>query len=157
MDRDISAWHPDIQEIYRYWLGIHPDNGLPGRRQFDPVDLRQYLPRLWLLEVQRTPFRLRYRLAGTRICELAGRELTGLWLDEAHPFVAENPDYLDRLRRVADTGEPSWRRGKPKLFLAEKADFTEIENIFLPLAADGRTVDMVLAYTVFFRSDGSEF
>jgi hypothetical protein len=156
MDRDISTWHPDIQEIYRYWVCIHPDNGLPGCRQFDPIDLRQFLPRLWLLEVQRRPFRLRYRLAGTRICELAGRELTGLWLDESHTLIAEKPDSLDRFRHVVETSEPSWRRGTPNLFLVEKADFTETENLFMPLAQDGRTVDMILAYTIFYRLDGSE-
>ena len=155
-DGDISSWHPDIQEIYRYWLAIHPESGLPGRQHFDPLDVGQFLPRLWLLEVQHTPFRLWYRLAGTRVCELAGRELTGLWFDEAHSHIADKPDSLNRFRQVVGSGEPSRRRGAPNLFLVEKADFTEIENLLMPLAQDGRTVDMILSYTVFYRLDGSE-
>ena len=153
---DISSWHPSLQAVYRYWLGIHPEKGLPGRQHLDPLDLRRFLPQLWLVDVQHEPFRLKYRLVGTRIRELVGRELTGQWLDEAHPFVAEDPATLDRFRRVATTGEPSRRRGKPTLFLTDKADFTEFENVFLPLARDGETVDMILSYSVFYRLDGTE-
>ena len=155
-DSDIDTWHPSIQALYRYWLGIHPETGLPGRQHVDPLDLRRFLPWIWLLELQREPFRARYRLVGTRICELAGRELTGMWLDEAHSLVAENPSRLDRFRRVAEIGQPSWRRGKPSLFLSDMADFTEIENLFLPLARNGQTVDMILAYSVFYHLDGTE-
>ena len=153
---DVSSWHPALQEIYRYWRAIHPGDALPGRQHLDPVDLRRFLPRLWLLDVQQEPFRLRYRLVGTRICEMAGRELTGQWLDEAHPAAAPDPGIFDRFRQVVATGTPSRRRGKPMLFLRHKADFTEIENAVFPFASDGKTVDMLLAYTIFYGVDGKE-
>lgn len=101
-----------------------------------------------MLDVQREPFRLRYRLAGTRVVSGLGREVTGLWLDEAHPEATSCPEYIGRYRQVFLSGVPSWRRGRP--YLAIHRDFDDIENLFLPLAADGCTVDMILAMTVFY-------
>lgn len=140
-------WHPGIQAIFTYWQAIKPAGELPGRRHFDPLRIAPLLPFVWLLDVQREPFRLRYRLAGTRVVAGIGREVTGLWLDEAHPEAVSRPEYIDRYRQVVATGIPSWRRGRP--YLAIHRNFDEIENIFLPMAADGMNVDMILAMTVF--------
>lgn len=152
---DSSGWHPDLQALYRYWRGIHPASGLPGRQHLDPVHLKTYLPRIWLVDLQADPFRVRYRLVGTRIVELAGRELTGLWLDEAHPEWAAGPGALDRFKSVAASGVPNHSRGRPRLSLAAKADFIEVENVYYPLASDGRMVDVIMSYTVFYASDGT--
>jgi len=153
-EQDVSSWHPRLRELHRYWIEMHPAIGLPGRQHFDPLHVPHLLPQLWLLEVQRAPFRLRYRVAGTRVVELAGQELTGRWLDEAHPHLRVN-NGLARFERVVETGVPDWRRGKPKVFLAHM-DYAEIENCLFPLARNGATVDMILVYTVFYRPDGTE-
>lgn len=97
--------------------------------------------------------RFRYRLVGTLIRDAAERELTGLWLEEAHPHLARTAGSLERFRTVANAGIPSRRRGKPMLFLAHK-DYQEIENVLLPLAFDGKTVDVILAATVFHWASG---
>lgn len=151
---DTAAWHGRATRLYRYWLSIHPpEGGLPGRRHFDPVAVAGLLPGIWLLDVQRLPFRLRYRLVGTGIIEAIGHEVTGLWLDEAHPHIRDNAVFFGRYQQVAETGVPSWRKGKPLLWTHR--DFGTIENLLLPLAKDGCEVDMLCAFTVFYRPDGS--
>jgi PAS domain len=154
---DDSSWSPALRAFHRYWLSRRPEPDLlPGRQHIDPFDLQEFLPRIWLLDVQRDPFRLRYRLMGTRICELIGKDLTGCWLEEAHPHAVRETDNFARFRRAVETGEPSRRRGKPNLFLASKADFTEIENAAFPLARDGRNTDMLLIYSIFYTTKGVE-
>ena len=138
-------WHPDVQTIFSYWRQRHPANGLPGRQHIDPLDVVRLLPGVWLLDVQREPFRLRYRLVGTRITESIGREVTGLWMDEAHPDAPSVPGYFDRYRAVVETAQPSWRKGRPQLYIHE--DYSHLENILLPLARDGTTVDMLFVLT----------
>jgi hypothetical protein len=140
-----AAWHPDIQAIFRYWRSISPASGLPGRQHLNPADIKPLLPGVWLLDIQPAPFRLRYRLVGTRVVYLIGRDVTGRWLDEAHEDIASKPGYYDRYRRVVETGIPSWRRGLPVLSVLQ--DFGVIENLVMPFAADGRHPDMLLAYT----------
>jgi hypothetical protein len=154
LDIDTAAWHPRVLRLYRYWLSICPPGGDPPRRRaFDPVAVPDLLPGIWLLDVQRAPFRLRYRLAGTGIVEAIGHEVTGQWLDEAHPNIRANGHFFDRYRGVVETGVPSWRKGRPMLWT--NRDFGAIENLVVPLATDGRTVDILCAYTVLYRPDGT--
>lgn len=150
---DFPSWHPKLQRIYRYWQNIHPPGKLPGRQHLDPLHIPDLLPGLWLLDVQQEPFRLRYRLVGTRISEAIGREVTGLWLDEAHPHLVNDEAYFGRYRRIAETKALSRRRGKPKAWTTD--EYREVENLALPLATDGETVDMILMLSVFHYRDGT--
>ena len=151
---DFAIWHPKLQRMYRYWESRRPGPGLlPGRQHIDPLDIPDLLPGIWLLDVQHEPFRLRYRLVGTRIVEAIGREVTGRWLDEAHPHLAPHSGYVQRYRTVVETRFPSRRRGKAMLWQHE--DYREIENTIYPLATDGTKVDLLLILTVVYRTDGS--
>lgn len=148
-----ASWHPKLQHFYQYWRHIHPPQGLPGRHHFDPLAIASLLPNVWLLDVQRDPFRLRYRLVGTRIVDAIGCEVTGRWLDEAHPHLLSDPNFFSRYRAVTESKIPSHRRGRPRAWMPE--DYREIENLAVPLAADGEAVDMLAMLTVFYRPDGT--
>ncbi|HEX6977763.1 MAG TPA: hypothetical protein VF342_00555 [Alphaproteobacteria bacterium] len=105
-----------------------------------------------MLDVQREPFRLKFRLVGTRVVQVVGTDSTGKWMDECWPTAG--PEYFERYIGVVKTGQPSWRRGPPVFHF--DPHFTEVENILLPLATDGVTVDILLALSVFYRNDGRE-
>jgi hypothetical protein len=150
-----DAWHPRLKRLYEYWKAIHPPQGLPGRQEFDPAALPDLLPSLWILDVQREPFRLRYRLVGTSIVCSAPGGLTGQWLDDVRPEIRDMPGYFDRHLAVVETKLPSWRRGPPHFQLG--AAVASLENLFLPLARDGQYVDMILAATVYYRFDKTQF
>ena len=51
---------------------------------------------------------------------------------------------------VAETGKASWRRGTP--LLRHLPNISRIERIYLPLARNGKDVDMIFCYSVY---DGS--
>jgi hypothetical protein len=141
------SYHSRVQELYGYWLSIHPSGGaLPGRQHFSPVAVRHLLPDLWLLDVQHDPLRFRYRLIGTKLVERHGQDYTGCWLDEVHPGFASLEVY-DQFRAAAQEGRIGWRKGRP-LFAYERQPWLAIERIILPLASDGAKVDMLLGLTV---------
>ncbi len=146
-DAVASHWHPKIARFFLYWRSIHPASGLPGRRHFDPLAVHSLLPGIWLLDIQREPFRLRYRLVGTEAVEAIGSEVTGQWMDTVHTAVAQEQIYMDRYRAVAEQKLPSWRRGVPRLWTHKK--YATLENMVVPLANDGATVDMLACLTVF--------
>lgn len=150
---DFASWHPKLQRFYRYWQEIHPPHGLPGRRHLDPLAIADLLPGIWLLDIQPDPFRLRYRLVGTRVVDAIGREVTGQWVDEAHPHLTADPAFFERYRGVAEMGMPSRRRGKVKAWTPD--DYREIENLAVPLASDGRMVDVIAVLTIFHYPDGT--
>lgn len=150
-----DLWHPKLRRFLNHWRAIHPPKGLPSRRDFDPMRIYDLLPNVWLLDVWPGPFRLRYRLIGTRIVATIGRDATGAWLDEAHPHIARNARALERYRAVVDRHTPSWRRGPPRLWRHD--DYGEVENLIVPLASDGRTVDILAVMTLLHGVDGDVY
>jgi hypothetical protein len=135
--------HAEHRRVYEYWLRKCRDERLPARADIDPVDLRRQLPRLALVDVLRKPdgLQFRHRLTGTEIVERAGRDPTGKRFDELY-----SGSYLQTAlatyRHVVETGRPHLsERSYP---LVPDRQYLQYDRLLLPLAADGRTVDMVL-------------
>jgi len=149
---DRSAWHPLVRQFYDYWLSVAPPGVLPGRQHVAPEKMAPWLSRLWLLDVHRNPLRYRCRLAGSDMVRSIGQEVTGRWLDEVHPLSASDPRSRGRFRFVTELGRPAWRRGTPRW--ARQPEFKIIESLLVPLAADGRSVDKIMAISVTFDVKG---
>ena len=147
-----ALWHPLVRELYDYWQRIAPPGRLPGRQHVAPEDIVPLWSRLFMLDVYRHPLRYRYRLCGTNLVTSLGQEVTGGWLDEVHPQLVANPESRERYRFMAETGQPTWRRGPP--LWTHDPDHRTLESCIVPLAADGRTVDKMLAIVVLFDDDG---
>lgn len=142
--------HPKVRAVYEYWKSVHPKGGgLPGRQHIDPIDIPLLLPNVWLIDVLRDPYRFRFRLMGTLVVDYAGEDNTGKWFEDRMPNFDPSV-FID----VAETGEPSWSRGRSKM--RPEKNYYELERVRLPLATDGKTVDMILSLTVFFDSEGNE-
>jgi len=151
-----DAWHSKIREMFAYWQSIRPvAGGLPGRRHFEPLAVPALLPNIRLIDIRREPLRLRYRLVGTRIVEAHGYDMTGQWLDEAHPEFRDDTPLRCEYMSVIEERRPSYRRGKP-VFGVNAEKYTATERILLPFAEDGQTVDILLAMTVFLDHLGNE-
>ncbi|UXS39538.1 PAS domain-containing protein [Agrobacterium tumefaciens] len=61
-------------DIYAYWDELRGKRSAPRREDIDPAKLKHHLGDLFILtdKGENTPF---FRLAGTRLCDLFGREL----------------------------------------------------------------------------------
>jgi hypothetical protein len=68
-------------EVYDYWNRLRGSARAPLRSQIEPGAIRHTLPDLFMLEADASGEPV-FRLAGTRICGLFGREF------RAHPFAA---------------------------------------------------------------------
>jgi hypothetical protein len=146
--------HPKILQAYRHWCSLRPGEQLPGRQHIDPFALRSLLPSVWLADLTRDPLRLRYRLAGTSIVAGLGREVTGMWLDEAHPRPESVEIFVNRTTLMIDAVAPTWRRGASQLWQHDV--WARVENLIMPLAADGRTIDMLFGVNLFYSDRGVE-
>ncbi len=137
---------PKIRELFDYWQKIHPEAGLPGRQHFDPLDIPQLLPNIWMIDVKQEPLRFRFRLVGTEIVKFTGRDSTGLCLGEVYPEYTATEAY--RVHCIcAQTGEPAYR--KSRVLSNPKRQDIEAERIYLPLARNGEQVDILLVMTLY--------
>ena len=138
--------HPDLKAMLDYWKSRRSGQGLPARRDIDPVDFPKVLPRVALVDVLDEPdgLHFRYRLTGTEIVARAGRDPTGKRFDALY-----SGDYLaqalETYRTIVDSRAPHYsRRAFP---MVDGREHLEYARLILPLAADGRRGDMLLLVT----------
>jgi hypothetical protein len=137
-----------------HWRSLRPGPGLlPSRAAFDPTVIGERLPRvlphLWLLDVVRGDrLRFRYRLVGGALAAAGGTSRPG---DHVDDYDATGR-FGALLAEATRSGRPWFRRGRP--MLRHAAEVVELEILVLPLAADGRTVDMLLNCTVYHWQEG---
>lgn len=136
--------HPKITCLFDYWLSIRPAAGvLPGRQHFDPREIHRLLNGIALIDVVHDPLRFRMRLVGTHIAEFRGCDRTGEWMDEAFPGFPGTDAHRQYIEAV-ETGTPRWVFGP-----ASVSREGNRERILLPLASDGRRVDMLLVLLLY--------
>ena len=138
MDReDINSER--LRRLFDYWQSKCGGRAMPARAALDPVDFSYALANVSLIDVLRDPLRFRVRLVGTEIVRRDGTDLTGKSIDD-HPL----PEYRALLRQTYSDVVAS---GMPAVFRRERMmddKLRQYEVLYLPLAADGVTVDMVL-------------
>ena len=117
---------------------------MPARRDIDPVDIPRVLPYILMLDVMEAPG-FRYRLVGTTVVDGVGHDPTGR--EMADSFPADYGRALEalyegvRVARVPGFGISTvdGARGPERL----------CTRLILPLASDGRTVDKIIATSIF--------
>lgn len=145
--------HPKIVRLIAYWRSLAPGPGLlPGRQHFDPLHLPDLLPHLLLLDVLAgPPRRYRYRLIGGGIVDAGWLARKGDFVDD--PRLSDDPAAAMRpIDRVVESKQPDWHHGGPMVQHAKQV--TKLERVFLPLARDGASVDMVIGMTLYYWIDG---
>ena len=136
---------PMLGALHAYWHAKSTGRTMPSRIDLDMVEMpRAALPYLMLIDVVRTGpawrYRYRYRLVGTEMVSVIGRDVTSLFLDEVIPAErhADVFDWLDAVVRdripMALEMSLGW----------ENRDFRHARRVALPLSADGTNVDMML-------------
>lgn len=130
------------EDVFAYWASQRRRTRLPGRRDIEPMALKRHLPTVSLINVEPQGGGFRFRLAGTGLYPVFGREITGLDLDQVYP--AEDAAYWrEQLQIVAREGRPA--AGQHSLAWRGSGRVS-ILWLRLPLASDGETVDMILGY-----------
>jgi hypothetical protein len=135
-----SDRYPDLQPVLRYWNTKRGASFAPRRRDIDPADLVEWLPRVMIADVSYEPLDFRYRLSGTGILDLHGKELTA-----RRPQDLDPPEYG---KLIYQHYCEAVRRREPllHLILFDTIDRSRsYARLLLPLSEDGSVVTMLLA------------
>ena len=132
-----------MAQFYRYWTEKCHDGRLPSRGDIDPIDIPTILPSILLLDVERHPdgdMRFRVRLFGSEHVDFNGADFTGRYIDEIL-----SPDDIgivhDAYRSIVETHEPHYWHTHVRMVGCEHR---HSHRLMLPLATDGKTVDMLV-------------
>ena len=141
---------PEQRELFDYWRSKAAENGYPTRADIQPAELRRILPSLSLIDVTDEEFpRLRVRLAGTRLRDYLGVELTGHYLDEYD--LGDQTDYWDAAYHEVVHGQ------RPAQGVVPLTPWKQ-PNIFqfwlrLPLMNEDGRISMVHGHDAFMQSE----
>lgn len=133
-----------VREFAAYWQGKCGAGIAPKRSAIDPLEIRHLLPYLVIVALETAPFRVRYRLVGTRVVESHGADFTNRYLDECG-FLIER-ELTECYRRVAAENAPvhlyfEWMRED---WPHDRGRVGASESGFYPLTSDGTTIDMAI-------------
>lgn len=138
---DFDLLDPRYRRLFDILYAKVPAGILPSRKQFDPLDVPELLGFINLVEVYRgRSLRFRFRLHGTVQTQAAGRDVTGLFVEDAVV-----PTFVDRINgnmtAVVDSRLPVYDRFQMP---HPNRGYIDSERVYYPLAEDGRIVDMIL-------------
>lgn len=125
--------HTSTRRIFEYWNDQRGRRSAPTRSEIDPAAIRHALGDTFMLAADFTDG-IRFRLAGTRVCALFGREIKGelfsaLWSETSRVQISS---IVGAVVNEA-TGAVAGVTGR-----TEKGAETELELLLLPVSSDGR-------------------
>ena len=141
------------EELFAYWASRREGSLLPARGSIHPAHFKRHLPTISLIDVVREPRDYRLRLAGTGLYSVYGREITGQRLEEVYNS-ASATYWRTELDKVVDQRRP----GVGVHNFAWRGDgHLSILWLRLPLATNGRDVDMILGYDALLGVQGDGY
>ena len=140
--------NPQFQDLVAYWQAKRGLRPLPLRQDIDPLELKQHLGSLNIIECLPGLTDFRYRLIGTRIAEAYGRDSTGKTVREL--YAVEDPEYCEFLlgtyREVATRQVIARIRGNLR---PVNKDYRWADSLLLPLADSEGGVSEILNEVLF--------
>lgn len=120
-----------IRTLNAYWQA-KAHGRMPARSEIDPVDVRELLPNLMMVDVIGEPARFRYRLVGTRVVQYTGFDFTSRCLDE---MMFQGRDFMEQCyRRMLAERRPIFGH---YAWLVRSRHFGRCEFALFPLSDDG--------------------
>ena len=104
------------------------------------------LPQILLLYVSRDPWDFRFRLIGTNVVYHLSQDSTGSSFSEIEHMAAPSRIFSTCVE-VSNSGEPLRSQ---TLYVGPYVNYVTAEDIILPLADDGETVDKLLVFVEHF-------
>lgn len=131
--------NPSTRLVFDYWDTLRGERSAPERGEIEPGALRHALADTFVLENE--PIGPVFRLAGTRLCALFGRELRGRAFTALWPDVEAQGD----LRRLVQTVMDETAGAVAGLSAQTQNGATvHLELLLLPLRYRGRTHARIL-------------
>src|SRR5581483_1236170 len=146
VNRSVS---PLVKAVHGWWAAHRRANGLADRGDLDPAALKGCVANLIIADAEPEPFRVRYRLVGTKVVQYTGFDFTGRYLD-----ALGTPDLIGHWQRDYWT---AYHERRPVLGSTVEPTTTGGEVTFefgiFPLARGGEAVAQFVSVEDYFGFD----
>ncbi len=99
-ERAEQAKSEKARRLFEYWLRLKR-NGMPGpRTAFDPTEVPSLLSSLLLGDLEADPFRVYFRLVGTKVSAFSRLDFSGYYLDALDYKGRDSVEWLECYRHI---------------------------------------------------------
>jgi hypothetical protein len=145
-----QAQSEKVRTLFEYWQRLQR-NGRPGPRiAFDPTEVPSLLSSLLLGDIEADPFRVFFRLVGTRVAAFSRLDFSGYYLDSLDYKGRDSIEWLDCYRHIHSTqtgvigiNHVTWPDESPM----------DYEFAVLPLERDGDAAGSFIAIEAYDKLD----
>jgi len=130
--------------IFDYWQNCANVRSMPARSDIDPCKMRDFLPQISLIDISTSMGDATIRLAGSRLREVYGIELTGMRLEEVE-WGEKRTYWRDVYNKILARGTPL--AGSVSAPLKSREHLT-LHWLRMPLSDDGVNVNKVLCHDI---------
>ncbi|GLQ07739.1 PAS domain-containing protein [Sneathiella chinensis] len=134
---------PEHRILWTYWQGLRGDGTIARYSQINPEDFIKAIGNVLLLEPNENGTDFRYRVYGSNVAKLVGREMTGKWISE----FGEVPG------RLSLAQYPAVMKLKTPLYSEHTASYSASQStrwcrLLLPMENRDGVLDRILVGTV---------
>jgi hypothetical protein len=148
---DLNSLTAPVKGVYDYWLSLPKCRGLPLKSALTPIEIPpDFLPHVFLMELEYNPFAALVRLQGTYINYSLGQHFTDKYVDES-TFGESAVDILASYEEAA-TKRVAYVSQEEILSTSQQTML--IEAIHLPMVDEDGEVKFILG--ALSRLSGSE-
>lgn len=133
---------------YEFWLENRGASDLPAAGVIDPIELREALGSLILLEPNGDFSDFRNRLFGSTLAQEIGDDMTGRWVSEYEPAMARC--YIDQYVAAAKLRAPLYSEHQ---YVPKPGRINVCSRLFLPFVDDKSQVNRIMVCVVPVRQD----
>lgn len=148
-----------MRDLRRLWTDAHARTagaaGVPSREAFTPEALKAWLPNIAIVEAVPADdgrLRFRVRLAGTAAAGFGGRDLTGMFLDEAVAPGQYDVTVAPYLTAMATKG-PVEDDVLPDQFLGGEGTRLPVRRLVMPCTSNGSDIDQFVIGLFLYRPE----
>jgi hypothetical protein len=145
---------PTIAAVHAYWDNKREGRLMPSRADINPVEMREHLGWIMMIEVPADMEDFRYRLIGTKVARYFVHNSTGMTVSEA--FAPYGPGAVKGVqavyRKAARERVPVRAHGKANWLTNQQTSeqgHPHFDSLYLPLSDDGQTCNMLMAVFTF--------
>jgi hypothetical protein len=149
-ERADQAQSEKARRLFEYWGRLKRDGRPSARTAFDPTEVPSLLSSLLLGDIEADPFRVFFRLVGTRVAAFSRLDFSGYYLDALDYKGRDSVEWLDCYRYIhaRQTGviginRVTWPDQRP----------LEYEFALLPLERHGDPAGSFIAIEVYDSLD----
>ena len=137
-----------FQNVYSYWNALRGDRATCSRAEIDPIEMRDVLTHLVLLDISSDPFDGVFCLAGSDVEQGYGFPLTNLALSQI--WASQDAFVIGEYQKVVAGSLPRFSINSS---VNAHQVAKKISRLLCPLSSDGVSVDAILGVVIFENAD----